>query len=57
MRVSGGEGDPPRCDSSFGTRTVCDTAGQNLALVGAFAAGGLVWWLGGTRPLPPLRRR
>lgn len=54
---SAGAGDPPRCHSALGTRTACDAAGQNLALVGAFAGGGLVWWLSGSRALPPLRRR
>ena len=57
MPVAGEDSDPPRCTSPFGTRTACDTAGQNLALVGAFAAVGLVWWLSGTRKLPPLFRR
>ena len=55
VSVTGGE--TPRCTSLLGNQTACDTAGQNLSVVVAFAAAGLLWWLSGSRKLPPLRRR
>jgi hypothetical protein len=57
LPVSSLGGRAGRCTSLLGNAAYCGTAGQNLSVVGAFAAGGLLWWLTGSRRLPRVRRR